>query len=202
VEQRFGLLSGSRFHLIGNGTKPIAIEPRRSREFFRQHGRHRLRLGGVHFRADCGVAERSRGVVVEHDHQTSWDLIEPIDGRSRHCHRAREKFQSARSRRHLDSCFVEMPQRQLGDASRIGQLQIVPVRPRQLLLIEHAGAVPHRIKRKPASHLVDWHQLGGVSRPRPMAWRPADQRQIVHQRLGQVSFRLKFGNRGCAVALR
>ena len=87
-------------------------------------------------------------------------------------------------------------QRQLGNPQRIGHLQIVPVGPRQLLLVEHAGAVAHPLEREAARQLVDRQQLIVFSR------RPADQRQVVDERLGEISLGAKFRDRGRAVAFR
>ena len=94
---------------------------------------------------------------------------------------------------------VEERQRQLGQPLRLRQLQVVAVHPRELLLVEHAGAVADGLEREPPRQLVDRQQLVVAAAG---ARRPADQRQVVHQRLRQIALRPELGDRRRAVALR
>ena len=75
----------------------------------------------------------------------------------------------------------EIRQRQLRKARRVGQLEIVAVHPRELLLVEHAGAQADVVERKASRHLLDRQQLLVVSR------RPADEREVVDERLRQIA---------------
>ena len=86
-----------------------------------------------------------------------------------------------------------------GDAD----LHVVPVHPRELLGIEHAGAVADVLEREAPRQLVHRHQLGIVGRLAAAgARRPADQRQVVDQRLRQVAALAELRHRRRAVALR
>ncbi len=80
----------------------------------------------------------------------------------------------------------------------------MPVRPGELLFVEHAGAVADAVQRKPARELVDRHELGIVTATAAagVARRPADEREVVHQRLRQVPLRAELRDRRRAVALR
>ncbi len=63
--------------------------------------------------------------------------------------------------------------------------------------------MPDILDREAARHLVDRQELGVVLAAAAVgARRPADERQVVHQRLGQVAARAKLGDRCRAVPLR
>ncbi len=70
------------------------------------------------------------------------------------------------------------------------------VRPGELFLVEDAGGVPDVLERETPRELVDRQQLVVAAR------RPADQRKVVHQRLGQISLRAELADRRRAVPLR
>ena len=95
-----------------------------------------------------------------------------------------------------DPRLDEVRHRQLCEPQRIGELQVMAVRPRELLLVEHAGAVADGVEREAARELVDRQQLVVA------AGRPADQREVVDQRLRQVPLRTELADRGRAVPLR
>ena len=74
------------------------------------------------------------------------------------------------------------------DAPRRRDLHVVAVHPRELLGVEHAGAVADVLEREAPRQLVHRHQLrivGHLAAAR--ARRPADEREVVGERLGQVA---------------
>ena len=100
---------------------------------------------------------------------------------------------------HRDTALAEVRHGQVGDPFRGGRLQVVAVRPRQLALVEHAGAVPHVLDREAARQFVDRQQLLVAI---GAAGRPADERQVVHQRFRQIAPAAELGHRRRAVPLR
>ena len=97
----------------------------------------------------------------------------------------------------------EVADRLGGDPARRRHLHVVAVHPRQLLVVEDAGAVADVLDREAARELRHRQQLvvgaGIVGRG---ARRPADQRQVVDQRLGQIPAQPELRDRGRAVPLR
>ena len=90
-----------------------------------------------------------------------------------------------------------------GHPRRRRHLHVVAVHPRELLGVEDAGAVADVLEREAARELVDRHQLGIVGRLAAAgARRPADQREVVGQRLGQVAALAELRDRRRAVPLR
>ena len=82
----------------------------------------------------------------------------------------------------------------------VGGLQVVAVDPRQLGLVEHARRCGRRRQVEPPRQLVERQHLVAV------AGRPADQRQVVGQRLRQVALgagtRPPRSRRGASTAAR
>ena len=76
----------------------------------------------------------------------------------------------------------------------------MPVHPRELLLVEHPGARHNGVQGEPARQLADRHQLG--IGPCLAARGPADEREVVHQGLGEVPLRSEFGHCRRAVPFR
>ena len=60
--------------------------------------------------------------------------------------RAGEKLDAARVRRHVHAGLVEVRDRQLRDALRLRDFQVMAIDPRKLLLVEDAGAVADRVE--------------------------------------------------------
>ena len=68
---------------------------------------------------------------------------------------------------------------QRGQARWRRLLHVVPVHPGELLGVEHGGAVTDASQIKAAGHFVGSDQLLAVTR------RPAEQREVVHERFGK-----------------
>ena len=62
----------------------------------------------------------------------------------------------------------------------------MPIRPRELVFVEHAGAVRDVLEPEAARELVGRQQLF------VLAGRPADQREVVDQRFRQVALVAEF----------
>src|SRR5262245_55438663 len=84
-------------------------------------------------------------------------------------------------RRRDPSRLLQIWERQFHQPPMVGRLQIVPVHPRQLLRVEHAGAVPNVLEPETPRQLAERKQLFTFSR------RPSDQRQVVGERLWKIA---------------
>ena len=168
MEQRLPLLTGLRLHLAGDRAKPLAIEPRRRRQLLGERARpprarparssprgRRGRRAPRRHRSRTGTASRAG------------NLVEPIDRRRGHRHRAGEKLEPPPVGVIGHAGLDEIRRRPAArGAPASADLQVVAVHPRQLLLVEHAGAVADVVERKPARQLVDRQQLvASLGRP-------------------------------------
>ena len=123
--------------------EPLAIEPRRRRSSSASAATTARAPSRAASRAELRIAQRRVGVVVEQKRQPRRNLVEPIDRRARHRHRRGEELEAASVGRHLRPRFMKYGSDSSARRSRIGHLQVVPVHPGQLLLVEDAGAVAH-----------------------------------------------------------
>ncbi len=71
----------------------------------------------------------------------------------------------------------------------------MPVGPRQLFGVEHAGALPHILDPESPGKFVERQQFLVLAR------RPPEQREIVRERFGQVAPLAEFADRGRPVTL-
>ena len=83
-----------------------------------------------------------------------------------------------------------------GQSIGIANLQVMTIRPRELVFIEHAGAMRDVLEAEAARKLVGGQQLF------VLPGRPANQREIVDQGFRQISLLAELTNRGRAMTLR
>src|ERR1700722_4306985 len=92
---------------------------------------------------------------------------------------------------------AELPLRQLRNALGIGLLDVVPVDPVQLLPVEDRGRRGYALQREKRSQLLEREEL------RLAVFRtPAQQRQVVRQRLGQIAHLPERRNSSSPMTLR
>ena len=110
------------------------------------------------------IVGESAGIVVEQERQPGRNLVETIDRhrRNRH-HRAPESRAPLRRSVSGTPAAAKYGIDSSAMRARLCQLQVVPVRPGQLLFVEDTGAQPHLVQRETARELVQRQQFGLVS---------------------------------------
>jgi hypothetical protein len=197
MKERAALLSCLLTNALRGGAEQILVDQTwRGREILGERARDGFGPIALELGQDLRPRSRSRRIEPEDQAQSIGHLVEPIDRSRRNRQDAFQVLQSV-SRRILDEFRVlEIRHGQGHEPRDRRRLQVMAIGPRQLLLVEHAGAVADPVERKAARELVERQELVAA------AGRPSHEREIVGERLGEIALRAKFRNRCGAVPLR
>ena len=193
MEQGATLHAGLLADSVGGGTKLLAIQQLDTGDFPGKCMHDSAR--GARIRVGGDRVGRSTGVPREQPGESIGNVFESVDGTDDHW-KERLDERSGFVRSSHPSRAHEVWKREPRNPACRRQLHVVTIDPGQFVRIEHGRAVCDLLEIEAASHLGHVHEFLGFAR------RPAEQCQVVHERLGQVAAIAKLRDARCPVALR